>query len=289
MASVTCVGRSAPPSGAEGSGETQEARALVSPVAIEGRKIAVSFWGRAWCEISSAIRTSRAGCARANLSPQRLGGRLADRAGKVEALVSGSEIYRGEGGDRRRRAEALDGNCLDCAGSVRLAGRALAGQAIEERDGTRVPGSRRPVPDAGRDQDVVLLPRLGGHVQARRGDALWRRGPARLRSRSPLHAARGRSRRTASVAPNCRSTRTAAASERVLADDDVAALFGIEIAAPDASPSGQSREEKRQARGPAAAAGPAHPKKPGRAATKAGAGRRTAARRKSKRSAKATA
>ena len=57
--------------------------------------------------------------------------------------------------------------------------------------------------------------------------------------------------------------RTAAASERVLADDDVAALFGIEIAAPDASPLGQSREEKRQARGPAAAAGPAHPKKPG--------------------------
>ena len=58
-------------------------------------------------------------------------------------------------------------------------------------------------------------------------------------------------------------TRTAAASERVLADDDVAALFGIDIAATEASAPRQSGKEKMQARGPAAAPAPAHPKKSG--------------------------
>ena len=69
-------------------------------------------------------------------------------------------------------------------------------------------------------------------------------------------------------------TRGAGKSERVLQDDDVAALFGIDIAAPEAA---QSREGERQARGPVATADPAPRKDPG-SRTKAGAAEAPAAR-----------
>ena len=70
-------------------------------------------------------------------------------------------------------------------------------------------------------------------------------------------------------------TRTASASDRVLADDDVAALFGIDIAAPDAPTPKQSLKEKEAARARAAAA-PLHPKKQELARTRAAAARATA-------------
>jgi uncharacterized Zn finger protein len=68
-------------------------------------------------------------------------------------------------------------------------------------------------------------------------------------------------------------TEAAAASERVLADDDVAALFGIEMAAPDAPSMKQSHEAKKQARERAAAPAPIPPKKPWPVKTNSGAAR----------------
>ena len=57
----------------------------------------------------------------------------------------------------------------------RLAGRAPAGTALEERDGRGHPAWRRALPQAGGDRDEVLLPRLGRHVQAcRRSDVRCR-------------------------------------------------------------------------------------------------------------------
>jgi uncharacterized Zn finger protein len=72
-------------------------------------------------------------------------------------------------------------------------------------------------------------------------------------------------------------TRGAGTSERVLQDDDVAALFGIDIAAPEAAPAAQSRERKKEAREPVAAAAPAPPKNAGSRAN-AGATKAPAAR-----------
>ncbi len=86
-------------------------------------------------------------------------------------------------------------------------------------------------------------------------------------------------------------TEAAAASERVLADDDVAALFGIEMAASLPSPTEHSVEKKRQARRKTAASAPIPPKALAPKATKSGPVRAEApgARLTSNRAAKTTA
>src|SRR6478735_7762242 len=65
-----------------------------SPVVLEGRKIAGTFWGKAWCDNLEAYSDY------ANRLPRgrtyvRNGSvvHLEIKPGKVEAIVSGSELY----------------------------------------------------------------------------------------------------------------------------------------------------------------------------------------------------
>ena len=67
---------------------------VVSPVVIEGRKIARSFWGKAWCEnlerysdFASRLPRGRTYVNNGSVIDLQL------TRGKVEARVSGSEIY----------------------------------------------------------------------------------------------------------------------------------------------------------------------------------------------------
>ncbi len=67
----------------------------IQPIAIEGRKIATSFWGKGWCEHLESFSDY------ANRLPRgrtyvRNGSvcHLAIEPGKVEAFVSGSELYK---------------------------------------------------------------------------------------------------------------------------------------------------------------------------------------------------
>ena len=66
----------------------------LAPVAIEGRKIAASFWGKAWCENLESYRDYEYRLPRGR-SYVRHGAvlHLDVSAGKIEALVSGSQIY----------------------------------------------------------------------------------------------------------------------------------------------------------------------------------------------------
>ena len=66
----------------------------LAPVAIEGRKIAASFWGRAWCENLESYRDYEYRLPRGR-SYVRHGAvlHLEIAAGKIAALVYGSEIY----------------------------------------------------------------------------------------------------------------------------------------------------------------------------------------------------
>ena len=66
----------------------------LAPVAIEGRKIATSFWGKAWCENLESYRDYEYRLPRGR-SYVRHGAvlHLDVSAGKIEALVSGSQIY----------------------------------------------------------------------------------------------------------------------------------------------------------------------------------------------------
>ena len=227
----------------------------VSPIVIDGRTIAKTFWGKAWCENLESYSDY------ANRLPRgrtyvRNGSvvHLEIKPGKITALVSGSELY---------TVEITISALPDCALEVRqgplrrpdrLAGRAAARQALEERDGGRHPAWRRAVPQAGGDRDEVLVPRLGRHVQARRRRDVRHRRPPRSEARAAVPAPQGRSpgadrgrrrRRRRSPRPaNRKGKKTIAAAE--LAD-----VFGIEMAeaeTPAEAAPANSKGEREQAR-----------------------------------------
>ena len=83
----------------------------VSPVVIEGRKIATSFWGKAWCDnlerysdFANRLPRGRTYVSNGSVIDLQIA------RGKVEALVSGSEDLQGEDRHRGRRAGALEGD-----------------------------------------------------------------------------------------------------------------------------------------------------------------------------------
>ena len=262
---------------------------VVAPVAIEGRKIAASFWGKAWCDnlerysdFETRLPRGRTYLRNGSVIDLQIG------RGKVEALVSGSEIYEVKVEIAVAAPARWTAICRDCAGSVGSLVELLQGKLsknVMERVCREADGL---FPTPGEITMSCSCPDWADmckHVAA----TLYGVG-ARLDSDPDLlFTLRGVDRaELVSVGADLPLTRTAAASERVLADDDVAALFGIDIAAPDASPlRPKPRGKKAGAR--AGRAAPAHPKKPDPVGTKAGAARAKApaARRQSKRSAKA--
>ena len=93
---------------------------------------------------------------------------------------------------------------------------------------------RRPVPEAERDQAIVFLPGLGGHVQARRR-RLVRRGGA---SRSPARVALllrkvDHLELIEEAAPTTRQE--SPLGQKTLVASEVAGVFGIELAEPEAA------------------------------------------------------
>ena len=92
---------------------------VVSPVVVEGRKIARSFWGKAWCDNLERYSDF------ANRLPRGRtyvnNGSVIDlqiERGKVEALVSGSEIYKVKIDVTVAAPARWRAICADCAGSV---------------------------------------------------------------------------------------------------------------------------------------------------------------------------
>src|SRR5882762_2217278 len=92
---------------------------LVSPVAVEGRTIVKTFWGRAWCENLERYSDF------ANLLPR---GRTYVRngfvidlqiaPGEIKALVSGSEIYKVKVTVAPVAKARWESICKDCAGAI---------------------------------------------------------------------------------------------------------------------------------------------------------------------------
>src|SRR3990172_262748 len=101
----------------------------VSPVVIEGKKIAQTFWGKAWCD---------------NLE------RYSDYSNRLP----------------RGRTYLRNGSV---GGLQIAAGGALAGAILEGRHGAHLPGEDRAVPCSRGDRALVQLPGLGIDVQARGG------------------------------------------------------------------------------------------------------------------------
>lgn len=223
---------------------------VVRPIAIEGRKIAKTFWGKAWCDnlerySDFATRLPRGRTYVCNGSVIDLG----ISRGKVEALVSGSEIYKVKIGVAVAPASRWKAICADCAGSV--------GSLVELLQGKL---SKNVMERVCREADGLFpTPReiemscscpdwadMCKHVAA----ALYGVG-ARLDSDPDLlFVLRGvdRAELVATVGADLPLTQTAAASERLLADDDVAALFGLEMDAPAAAAQATENRGTKSAR-----------------------------------------
>jgi uncharacterized Zn finger protein len=90
-----------------------------TPVVIEGSKIATSFWGKAWC--SNLERYSDYASRLPRGRSYVRNGQVIDLqivAGKVVALVSGTELYETTIAIEPVKSPQWKAICRDCAGSI---------------------------------------------------------------------------------------------------------------------------------------------------------------------------
>ncbi len=247
-----------------------------SPVTIEGRTIAKSFWGKAWgdnlerySDFENRLPRGRTYVRNGSVIDLQIA------RGTVEALVSGSEIYRVKIDIAVAAPARWRAICSDCAGSVGSLVELLQGKLsknVMERVCREADGLFPAPSEIKMSCSCPDWADMCKHVAA----TLYGVG-ARLNSDPDLlFALRGvdRAELVSNVGADLPLTITASASDRVLADDDVAALFGIDIAAPDVQPPKRNLAEELQAEGQAAEAELAHSK----AKAKAGSGTKTRAR-----------
>ena len=110
-----------PPSGVSGpvAGEAHPKGQELAPIVIDGRTIATTFWGEAWCENLERYSdfANRLGRGRTYLRNGLRPG-PADRARVVTARVSGSDLYRVKitvSAYSKSRWRAI---CADVAGAI---------------------------------------------------------------------------------------------------------------------------------------------------------------------------
>jgi uncharacterized Zn finger protein len=209
----------------------------VSPVEVEGRKIAKSFWGKAWCDNLERYSdyANRLPRGRTYVSNGSLIDLQIER-GKVEALVSGSEIYNVKIDIAAMVPERWKSISADCAGSVGSLVELLQGKLsknVMERVCREVDGLF-PAP-----REITMscsCPDWAGlckHVAA----TLYGVGARLDHDPDLLFTLRGVNRddMVLAVGGDLPLTCSAVTSERVLADDDLAALFDLDMSEPMAS------------------------------------------------------
>jgi len=241
-----------------------------SPVAIEGRKIAKEFWGKAWCDNLERYSdyANRLPRGRSYLT----NGLVIDlqvARGKVEALVSGSETYKVKIDIAVAAPSRWKAICGDCAGSVGSIVELLQGKLtgpVMERVCRPADGL---FPAPGEIKLACSCPDWAGlckHVAA----TLYGVGARLDRDPDLLFTLRGVERaELVSAGADLSITHAAAGGARVLADDDLSALFGLEIDAPAPVVAPPAKSAKTKAR---AVAAPLAPTK-----TRAAAGKPSAA------------
>jgi uncharacterized Zn finger protein len=237
---------------------------VIIPVVLEGRKIAQSFWGKAWCDNLERYSDFENRLPRGRTYVRN--GSVVDlqiTRGRVQALVSGSEIYEVKIDIALAAPERWKAICRDCAGSI--------GSLVELLKGKL---SKNVMERVCRENDGLFpAPReikmsctcpdwadMCKHVAA----TLYGAGARLDQAPELLFALRGVDSAELIAAAGAESSlgETGAPSERILADDDVAALFGIEM---EPTPSVQAPSTKR-------AEGQAKRKESGPSAQSAGGG-----------------
>lgn len=91
----------------------------VSPVSIEGSAIAVTFWGKAWCENLESYHDFESRLPRGRTYVRN--GSVVDlqiSSLKVKAMVSGSEVYNVSVTIKEASKKQWEAICRDCAGGI---------------------------------------------------------------------------------------------------------------------------------------------------------------------------
>ena len=203
----------------------------ILPVVLEGRSIARTFWSKAWCENLERYSDFENRLPRGRTYVRN--GSVVDlqiERGQVRATVSGSELYTVRidiDTIPKARWEAI---CRDCLGSVTSLVELLQGKISKNvmervcREGDGLFPSPREIKigcscpdwaDMCKHASAVLYG-VGARLDAEPDFLFALRGV----DRSELIAGAGRS---------LPIGQTQVAAERTIADDDVAALFGIEL------------------------------------------------------------
>jgi uncharacterized Zn finger protein len=209
----------------------------ITPVTIEGRTIATSFWGKSWC--SNLERYSDY----ANRLPRGRtyvrNGSVVDlqiAKGEVVAMVAGSELYKIKIAIKPVKAPHWKSICRDCAGTIDSLVELLQGRLAKGvmdrvcREGDGLFPSPKEIELSCSCPDWADMCK---HVAA----ALYGVG-ARLDERPHLlFVLRGvdENELLARAGQDLALGRTAPTAAKVLDDSDVAALFGLEMAEPAAS------------------------------------------------------
>ena len=226
----------------------KEGRAI-APVVIEGRKIARTFWGKAWCD--NLTRYSDY----ANRLPRGRtyvnNGSVIDlkiSRGEVVALVSGSDIYKVKIDIAVAAPPRWRAICADCAGSVGSLVELLQGKLsknVMERVCREADGLFPTPREIGMSCSCPDSADMCKHVAA----TLYGVG-ARLDSYPDLlFALRGvdRDELIVNVGVDLSLSTAPATSDRMLATDDVAALFGLEMDEATVPPPPKVRGRERNA------------------------------------------
>jgi len=205
----------------------------VSPVEVAGRKIATTFWGSAWCDnlesysdFANRIPRGRSYVRNGSVLDLQIG------AGQVEALVSGSSIYTVKIGVTAVAAARWKGICTQCAGGIDTLVELLQGRFSKAVMAHLCQQGTGLFPTPGEVSFSCSCPDWASmckHVAAalygvgarldRQPDLLFR-----LRQVDELELIT----HAGSAAPLARK---APAKSKVLADKDLAGVFGVELAA----------------------------------------------------------
>ncbi len=205
----------------------------VAPVWIEGRAIATTVWGKAWCDnlesyrdYESRLPRGRAYVRNGSVIDLQVGPR------EVKALVSGSAIYKVAIAIAPVPATQWRSICTDCAGGIDSLVELLQGRlskGVMERLCRQGTGLFPKPSDIRFSCSCLDFASMCKHVAA----VLYGVG-ARL-DRSPELLFRMRAVDENDLLADLGSAMLPAkvAGERVLAGDDISALFGLDMAGPD--------------------------------------------------------
>lgn len=213
--------------------EMKQGRNDLSPVVIEGRKIAASFWGKAWCDnlesysdYANRLPRGRSYVRNSCVIDLQIG------KGEVTAQVRGSSLYKVKITVTPLDDKSWSGICRDCAGSIDSVVELLQGRlskAVMERV-CRSSDGLFPVPKA-----IKLSCSCpdGAYMCKHVAATLYGVG-ARLDS-SPelLFRLRGVDQQEliahATAAPAAAAGKSSAKSSKVLDDADLSSLFGLNM------------------------------------------------------------